>query len=390
MNEQTGLYPIIVTVAMLDSPHTARWLEQFANQKYEFVLIPSTPNRRLHPDIKKLLHNSSLARFSVSQMNRYTALPFGVLDLLFHNWIRSYMINRQLSRLKQRISFIHVHEIQHAGYLVSKAIRKWHVRPKIVVSVWGSDLYWFQKFKKHSKKIRQLMSITSQLICECSRDVVTASSLGYAGHSPIVMPVSGGIALLGERPDLNPPSSRDTILVKGYTGFVGRADLALSSIERVSSDLQRFRIIVYSSDLRSRWIARRVAARTNLRITCYRKKRLSYAQMKELFQQSRIHIGISESDGIPRSLLESMAYGCFPIQSSTSCVDEFVKHGEGGFFLNLLDSDALDKAVLLASVDDDLVDNAASSNRLSILSNREFTYVAQLACRLYEELLKNY
>ena len=388
MNKQTRSQKVIVIVAMLDSSHTAGWLKQFIACDFQFILIPSTPHRKINKGIKLLLLNQENATFSLSRFNRYFALPLGIIDLILKNQIRSYFLNRQLSRMNDKIEFIHVHEIQHAGYLVLKTVKNWVVKPKLVVSVWGSDLNWFQQFEKHAKKITELMKVTDQLICECARDISIAESFGYVGNHVVVMPVSGGLKTGAIHDELRPPSLRNIILVKGYTGFVGRADLALESIERVASDLSNFEIVVYSSDHKSRRIARRVERNTGLTIQTHRRKAFTQIEMLNLFRSSRIYIGISESDGLSVSMLEAMASGCFPIQTSTSCADEILENGLSGFIVNLNDAQKLDSSILLATRDNLLVDNAAILNLNTTKLTREVNRVKEIAISVYNRLLE--
>ena len=390
MNKQTRSQKVIVIVAMLDSSHTAGWLKQFIACDFQFILIPSTPHRKINKGIKLLLLNQENATFSLSRFNRYFALPLGIIDLILENQIRSYFLNRQLSRMNDKIEFIHVHEIQHAGYLVLKTVKNWVVKPKLVVSVWGSDLNWFQQFEKHAKKITELMKVTDQLICECARDISIAESFGYVGNHVVVMPVSGGLKTGAIHDALRPPSLRNIILVKGYTGFVGRADLALESIERVASDLSNFEIVVYSSDLKSRRIARRVERNTGLTIRTHRRKALTQVEMLHLFRSSRIYIGISESDGLSVSMLEAMASGCFPIQTSTSCADEILVNGYGGIIINLSDKQEIDSSILRASWDNSLVDSAALANTTQIVKTLNVENIQDQAQKLYQSLLTDY
>jgi glycosyltransferase involved in cell wall biosynthesis len=388
MNKQTSSQKVIVIVAMLDSSHTAGWLKQFIDCDFRFILIPSTPHRKINKGIKQLLLNHENATFSLSRFNRYSALPLGIIDLILKIQTRSYFLNRQLSQIKDKIEFVHVHEIQHAGYLVLNTIKNWVVKPKLVVSVWGSDLYWFQQFKKHSTKITELMKITDQLICECARDISIAKSFGYMGNHVVVMPVSGGLKTGSMEATLTPPSLRKTILVKGYTGFVGRADLALESIGRIAPHLLDFAIVVYSSDFKSRRIARNVQKSSGLDIRTHRRKSLTQDEMLNLFQSSRIYIGISESDGLSVSMLEAMASGCFPIQTSTSCAVEIIKNGQSGFIVDLNDKQKLDSSILQASRDDLLVDNSAIINLNATKLTRELDYVKELAISVYHRILE--
>ena len=388
MNKQPKLQKVVVIVAMLDSSHTAGWLKQFVTSDFHFVLVPSTPHRKVNKGIKLLLLNQGNATFSLSRFNRYSALPLGILDMVLQNRLRSYFLNRQMSKIKSEIEFIHAHEIQHAGYLILKTIKNWAVKPKVVVSVWGSDLYWFQQFEKHAKNITQLMQVTDQLICECARDIPIAESFGYAGNRVVVMPVSGGLDTGTIHVELRPPSLRNIILVKGYTGFVGRADLALESIERIASDLSNFEIVVYSSDLKSRRIARRVKKNSGLIIQTHRRKALTQVEMLNLFQSSRIYIGISESDGLSVSMLEAMATGLPVLATRHGGIPEAVTSGQDGLLVAENDAAALSEALSTITGDPALYEkfsrNAAESVREKFEQSRS---IAKLE-GFYRELLK--
>ena len=133
-----------------------------------------------------------------------------------------------------------------------------------------------------------------------------------------VIPNSGGVDVSGLPKDSLPPSQRKKIIIKGYTGFVGRALTALRALEQVADCLDGYEVLIYSASLRvrSRALVLRLKHRVTIRII---KKRTPHAVMLRHFSESRIYIGISLSDGISTSLLEAMATGCYPIQTGTSC-----------------------------------------------------------------------
>ena len=64
----------ILVVAMADSVHTARWLEQFEGAEYEFLLFPSSPHRRIHPKISRLLSSDSTMNIALPGGLRYSGL----------------------------------------------------------------------------------------------------------------------------------------------------------------------------------------------------------------------------------------------------------------------------------------------------------------------------
>jgi predicted RNase H-like nuclease (RuvC/YqgF family) len=82
--------------------------------------------------------------------------------------------------------------------------------------------------------------------------------------------------------------------------------------------------------------------------------------MKE-FSKSRIYIGCSESDGISTSFLESLITGAYPIQTNTSCANEWILKGAIASLVSL-DSKAILKEVRIALSDDSLVNNASWVN----------------------------
>lgn len=91
----------VVVVAMVDSIHTARWLSQFANQDLSIVLFPSTPHRRVHPEIKALLENSNQMRISIAPMMNVLSLPLWLVDKCLPLRIRSRLLQRLIDNENQ-------------------------------------------------------------------------------------------------------------------------------------------------------------------------------------------------------------------------------------------------------------------------------------------------
>ena len=68
------------------------------------------------------------------------------------------------------------------------------------------------------------------------------------------------------------------------------------------------------------------------------------------------------SDGISTSLLEAIASGTFPIQTDTSCADEWITHGRNGFIVDFKDVEDIANSIKMALNDDALVNFAARIN----------------------------
>jgi hypothetical protein len=117
-------------------------------------------------------------------------------------------------------------------------------------------------------------------------------------------------------------SDRKVLAVKGYHDWVGRAKVVLVAISELAEQLRDYQVVVYSANYTTARLAKSVSEKTGLDIVVHRKGKLRHDQMLDLFASAKIHVGISLPSGISTSLLESMAMGAIPVQTSTACCDE--------------------------------------------------------------------
>lgn len=341
----------VLVVCMFDSIHSARWLKQFEDQEIEFLLFPSSPHRRVNPQLSALLSSRSTANYRVVRGSSLFALPLWLLDKFFDNFFRGTILRRAIGKFKP--DYLHALELQNAGYLSLRAIgENKSVNLKFIATNWGSDIYWFRQFPKHEIKLRKLLQIADRYSCECQRDVNLAQQLGFAGVVMPVAPNAGGFSSAQLEIPLAPMASRTTVAIKGYHGWVGRAKVALDALEMVADQVRNFDIEVYSANLTTVRHAKKIARRTGLNIRVHKKGSLTHNQVLELFAKSKIYVGLSLSDGISTSLLEAMAMGAIPVQTSTACCDEWFS--ETGVAVNEINAPnvarSIEKALELANV----------------------------------------
>ncbi len=355
----------VIVICMLDSSHSARWLSQFKDQQVDFTLIPSTPNRKVHPTIRELvLKNSNLATYSLSRTFRFLTIPIWALDLILGNRLRGFIVS-YISK-KHESDYVHALELNHSGYIASKANRFGLAKnTRIISTKWGSDIYWFQKYQRHQKQIHELMTVSHFYSAECYRDLELATKYGFEGEFLEVSPNAGGIPNEFLSRSLVPASDRKVILVKGYESFVGRASIALAAISEIANDLRDYEVIVYSANRKTLRSVRRVQNETKLNIRAIPKKRLTHSEMLDLFGTARIYVGVSLSDGISTSLLEAMAMGAFPVQTNTSCAEEWIEDGITGKLI-APNQEEIKNSLRLALSNDSLVDQASLVNRQTI------------------------
>lgn len=386
----------ILVIAMANSIHTARWLKQFDHDKdMEMVLMPSTVGG-IKTDLKnwtKLF--TLLTRFNISPRMAVVLSPWSKLNTAIHrvsdrflksSWRTRWLV-KTIKRMKPDI--IHSLEFQHAGYtcLEAKKIMGDNF-PVWIATNWGSDIYLFSQLKEHKQRITEILQLADFYSAECQRDYALADGMGMAAHPLPVIPNSGGIHLEEiEALRKTPTSQRKLILVKGYQMVFGRALSALRAIELVADELKaaRYKICFFSVTSDIEIAIEIVANRTGLDIEVIPiENYLSHQQVLELHAKARCYIGISISDGISTSMLEAMALGAFPIQTCTSCANEWIEDGVSGLIAPCEDETTLGEMILRAVNDDNLVDRAAEINWKTMQNKASYDGVKKIARSFYD------
>ena len=275
----------IVIVCMFDSIHSARWLGQFRDQKIDFLLFPSSPHRRVHPELERLLCGSGAANFRLVPIARYFALPLWLLDKFANNFFRGSLLKQAIGNF--RPSVVHSLELQNAGYVTLRALSAGKPKGlKLLVTNWGSDIFWFQRFPKHKAQLKKLLQLADFYSAECERDILLARNLGFTGQAMQVIPNAGGFPEADFAIARLHPSERKTIALKGYHGWVGRAKVSLEAVREMSEELGDYEIVVYSANRSVVKLAKQVSKQTGLEIQVFGKGAMSHKQVLELFAKS--------------------------------------------------------------------------------------------------------
>lgn len=381
---------------MADSIHTARWLMQFdSDNDKEIALFPSTfaavkddlkDWKRLYGPISRLQRwkRAAIAHLPISKAN--TALHY-VLDRTYGKDWRVKWLIKTIKRLKPDI--IHSLEFQSAGYTCLKAKRQMGKDfPTWIATNWGSDIYLFSQLKNHIEPIKGILNDADFYSAECQRDYDLAQNLGLKATPLPVIPNAGGMHLeiienLRKRIS---PSQRKILLIKGYQMIFGRALTALKAIELVADDLKKLNIeiYVYAATADVEIPAELTANKTGLDIKIITiKNYMSHQDVLELQSKARCYVGMSISDGISTSMLEAMALGAFPIQTCTSCANEWIEDGISGYIAPCEDEKELGKMILSAMTDDNLVESASAKNWQTLQEKASYEHVREIARNFY-------
>jgi hypothetical protein len=374
----------VLVVGMLNSVHTAKWLKQFKNRELDFYLFPSAYFRKLHPQIEELIKGDSTCSFKVlgpvQLFGYFDYLMNRILSRMYSGFSRQNRLSRTIRRTKPHIT--HALEFQHSGYLCLEHIEKYGKNFEFVTTNWGSDIYHFQQFAGDREKIVRLLSFSDKYSAECHRDVLLAHNLGFTGEVLPVVPNSGGFDDSTINKKRVPTSKRNLILIKGYEGYFGRTSLILKNIHRILEEFQELQVFLYSvtEDIEEEILELRSQYPMRLNFSTV-KVPLEYSRLQELFDSARIYIGCSISDGISTSFLEALVSGAYPIQTSTSCANEWVKKGAVASLVTL-DADAIYRELVRMIPENHFLD-------LAQLTNNEISNLHLLDSRI-GELAQNF
>ena len=319
----------VLVVGMVDSIHLARWLSQFEGSDIEFTVFPSKRFKFIHEKMLNLVRNNPRIDFA-GGLGNYLLRYSGYFDFLFFELIKSDLRSRSLTRILKKTKFDYVHalEIQGAGYLAENALREINNKPKLILTNWGSDIFYFQSIPEHLKKIRFALKAADFYSAECVRDYRLAKLYGFTGKELPCIPNAGGF----DESEFNLPkiktSERNGIVVKSYGGRFGRGNLAIEAISDILPTNPKISVYFYSvtKDLEESVSKLKQAYPDRVNFSTLNRP-LTHEKLREIFLNSRIYIGCSISDGISTSFLESLAYGAYPIQTDTSCANEWVEKG---------------------------------------------------------------
>lgn len=381
----------ILFVGLAGSIHSARWAAQLAGTGWDLHFFSSVPSpvRREFRDIT--IYGVSAHRppgidpsvrlrgfWPLRRGAWHVGLPLRPL------------LDPALALLIRRLrpDVVHSLGIQHAGYLTLGARERLRgPLPPWVVSNWGSDIYFFGRQPEHQPRIREVMAACDYVQAECERDIRLAREFGFEGEEFGVIPCGGGFDLeqMSRFREPGPTSARRVVVVKGMQGQLGRALVALKTIELCVDELRDYRIALTVATPEVEAEARRIREETGLAIEVTSAKS-PREQVLKLHGRARIFLGIATSEAANTSMLEALLLGAFPIQSCTACADEWIVEGESGLIVPPDDPDAIAAALRRALSDDELVDRGAERNASLAAERLDERTVRPYVIRRYEEV----
>jgi glycosyltransferase involved in cell wall biosynthesis len=357
----------VLVIGMADSIHVARWLKQFVDEDIDFFLVPSRKYRNINWELDNLFQSKSISTYTLITPLKINFLR-GYLDFFKYELLAK--IFKRLTRSndliqlvdKNNFAYIHVLELQGAGYLLNYVPSILLSKSKIIATNYGSDIYYFKNSAKDVLLLRKTLSRADFYSAECERDYALAQELGFNGQNLPCIPNAGGFELSKYRTNFIPPSKRNQIIIKGYGGLFGRADIPIKLIRNLATEFPKIDFFVYSITKELEFIINGFPPNLKQRVRVSQvRSRLKHYKIINEFMKSRIYVGCSKSDGVSTSFLESLITGAYPVQTSTSCASEWVSRGAICSIVPL-DADQVYQNIRQALQSDQLVDGASEEN----------------------------
>lgn len=383
----------ILFVAMANSVHTARWISQVSDMPWNIHVFHCTDYCAAHDEIGNVtVYNAYFDRRAPGEATssggailsgEAVRKVYGRARRKLDPGYRTRYLSRLVRTLKPDI--VHSLEMQHAGYLVLEVKSRSGGRfPPWIVTNWGSDIYLFGRLPEHEAKIREVLASCDYYSCECGRDVSLARQFGFTGKVLPVLPNAGGfdMASVSALSSPGPAADRRRIMLKGYQSWTGRALAGLRALERCADLLAGYEVVIYSASADVVLASRLFQAATGVRVRILPKDTPHREILRE-HGHARTSLGLNISDAISTSLLEAIVMGSLPIQSWTSCADEWIEDGVTGLLVPPEDPEIIEQAIRRALTDDRLVDDAAERNYRLSREKLDRSVVAAIAKGLY-------
>jgi glycosyltransferase involved in cell wall biosynthesis len=377
----------ILVVGMFDSIHFARWLSQFNSQSQQILILPSSRFRRIHPNLDLLLQKHQIELYS--KIPRRLVKVVGYIDYLKFELVpkkwKAKLRGKHLKRFldKNDIDILHLIELQHAGYMYLESECFYERKFKVISTNYGSDLIYFMDNPYHKEKLERLLRHSDFYSAECRRDYKLARELGFSGLDLPLMPNAGGFDLDIINRHFTPMSDRKTVYVKGYGGKFGLGKTSLSVARKLLDDYADINVVVVSLTDDLRQISDLLIELHKGRVQIFSiHDKLSRDDVLTLLGKSLICIGASQSDGISTTFLEALVSGAIPIQTNTSCANEWL---EKGFYAKVVPIDEqaiLDAAIEVLDRPSEFESHARNNVRLSDL-HLSFTNLCKTASYFY-------
>jgi len=273
---------------------------------------------------------------------------------------------------KHNINILHSLGMWSYSEAVLHTIKKYNNLQYIpwIYSSKGSDIYYWQQYSGNIDTIKEILCRVHYFMANHKRDYDLAIKYGFRGKLLGYFQGMGGydVSYMHAMIEQNIVSKRKGIAIKGLDHYAGRASIALKAIRELKNYLINYDIYIYQAQKHIQQMA--LEMKRELGLNIYVIQRTGPETIWRTFAKCKLSIGISVSDGVPNSMLESKIMGALPIQSIVGgTIEDWIEDGVNGIIIRNNTEDEIKMAIKKAIEEDVFVDKAARIN-MEIIAKR--------------------
>jgi len=404
----------ILFISNLASIHTARWVSQLQGMGWDVHCFHAIVN--LAKIRSQLAFSTIYAPYPVLNSNQpdwnvQNTLPIyprliSLSQYFYHKFFfQDDLQNKHIEFLAQLIKDLKPDVIHSLGLNVNWVnLCKPVLQARMLLgnafgsswiySSWGADLdHYAQTSKEHHSEVEKVLRACNYYIAECRRDLRLAREMGFSGEFLGFLPAFGGIdwELCKKLRQREKASARKIILLKGRDQGSGdpqgRALIAIQALEGCADLLSGYEIYVAQAGKNIIKAAETLRNDKGLNIKILPFS--SYSDWLEIVARSRVVICLTVSDGLPGTLVETMALGACVLHSDLEPIREWITDGQNGLLVPPEDLDTIIPALRRALTDDNFVERASELNAVIVENKLSDSFIRPKIIELYQQVAES-
>jgi glycosyltransferase involved in cell wall biosynthesis len=364
-------------IADYGSPTAVNWIDHFVRGGYEVHVISTGRCGRGVSGIKLYLlaGEEPQGRVGRYRLPDPTSFLGKTIQKLHQSVIAPYRVLRYARSVKRLVDeiqpdLLHALRIPIEGELA--LLTGFH---PFMVSIWGNDLTLHaHNSAVHRRLTKETLAASDAVLADCNADLVrTARILGKEKAFTLVAPGGGGVRLetFGRKTDDGHGAScwqalsgrRVIANPRGIRTYV-RHDTVFKALALVKNQIPDVALVC--TGLKGWSVAEEWIERLSLTENVILTEVLKQEELAQLFRISQISVSISEHDGTPNSLLESMASGAIPICGRLESTREWIQSGVNGWLVPADNPQMLAEAIVKTISDQAFRQKARELNQVLI------------------------
>lgn len=294
-----------------NSVHTIRYLEAITPHFQQVIFITNEPWQPL----------KNAGNDEATNILTYT-LNFKLLNLACRRQIRDILY-------QHKIQLVHIQQANSYAWHTLKAIKQYKLCCRVILTTWGSDIL---VLPAQSAMFRRLVQFNLSNV-----DIITSDSLYMSEQIKKLTPQAKSIHTINFGMQ-NFPAQLD-LSVKQNIILSNRLHKPLYNIDKIiqgfaafiksNLNFANYKLIIAASGIETNNLTK-LTKQLGIENSVTFIGMLSYTALIHYYKIAKIFISIPSSDATSLSVLEAMAYGCYPILSNIPANLEWVLDGING------------------------------------------------------------